>query len=257
MGWTVWLQEHPSFIVCAAVFGISLLQQNTGISLFSAILAGSVLGFLKFNFHPASIFLGDSGAYFLGFILSILSFQGSLKGTTTLAILIPILALGLPIMDTLLAMFRRLLKSFHILDVDQEKNVIRFFYLDGWSIFRADREHIHHRLLQMGFTKRKAVMVLYGVSLVLGGLALSSVYFKNINYALLLTAIGVASYIGISRLGYSEIQILSNGALLPLFNAPIINRRFLKVFVDMGIVSFSYYFAFWLRFEGDFTGIKD
>jgi len=251
------LAAGTSFIVCAAIFGISLLQQNIGISLFSAILAGSVLGFLKYNFHPASIFLGDTGAYFLGFILSILSFQGSLKGTTTIAILIPILALGLPIMDTLLAMFRRLLKSFHILDVDQEKNVIRFFYLDGWSMFRADREHIHHRLLQIGFTKRKAVMVLYGVSLILGGLAFSSVYFKNINYALLLTAIGVASYIGISRLGYSEIQVLSNGALLPLFNTPVVNRRALRVFVDMGIVSLSYYFAFLLRYEGNFAPVKN
>jgi UDP-GlcNAc:undecaprenyl-phosphate GlcNAc-1-phosphate transferase len=190
-------------------------------------------------------------------MLSILSLQGSLKGTTAIAILIPILALGLPIMDTLLAMVRRLLKSFHILDVDQEKNMIRFFYLDGWSMFRADREHIHHRLLQIGFTKRKAVMVLYGVSLILGGLALSSVYFKNINYALLLTAIVVASYIGIKKLGYSEIQMLSNGALLPLFNIPVINRRILRVFVDMAMISFSYYFAFWLRFEDNFALVKN
>jgi len=100
-------------------------------------------------------------------------------------------------------------------------------------------------------------MVLYGVSLILGGLAFSSVYFKNINYALLLTAIGVASYIGISRLGYSEIQVLSNGALLPLFNTPVVNRRALRVFVDMGIVSLSYYFAFLLRYEGNFAPVKN
>jgi len=239
------------------MFGISLLNQNIGIALLSVILGGSILGFLKYNFHPASIFLGDSGAYFLGFILSIFSLQGSLKGTTTIAILIPIIALGLPIIDTLLAMFRRLLKSLHIMEVDQEKNVVKFFYLDGWSMFKADRQHIHHRLLQIGFTQKKTVMILYGVSLILGGLALSSVYFKNINYALLLTAIGAASYIGISKLGYSEIQILSNGALLPLFNTPVVNRRILRVFVDMAIISFSYYFAFLLRYEGDFALAKD
>jgi UDP-GlcNAc:undecaprenyl-phosphate GlcNAc-1-phosphate transferase len=251
------LAAGTSFIVCAAVFGISLLQQNIGIAIFSVILAGSILGFLKYNFHPASIFLGDSGAYFLGFILSVLSLQGGLKGTTTIAILIPIIALGLPIIDTLLAMFRRLLKSLHIMEVDQEKNVVKFFYLDGWSMFKADREHIHHRLLQIGFTQKKTVMILYGVSLILGGLALSSVYFKNINYALLLTAIGVASYIGISKLGYSEIQILSNGALLPLFNTPVVNRRILRVFVDMAIISLSYYVAFLLRFEGNFASVKN
>jgi UDP-GlcNAc:undecaprenyl-phosphate GlcNAc-1-phosphate transferase len=251
------LAAGTSFIVCLAMFGISLINQNIGIALLSVILAGSILGFLKYNFHPASIFLGDSGAYFLGFILSVLSLQGGLKGTTTIAILIPIIALGLPIIDTILAMFRRLLKSLHIMEVDQEKNVVKFFYLDGWSMFKADRQHIHHRLLQVGFTQKKAVMILYGVSLILGGLALSSVYFKNINYALLLTAIGVASYIGISKLGYSEIQILSNGALLPLFNTPVVNRRILRVFVDMAIISFSYYFAFLLRFEGDFTSIRN
>jgi len=251
------LAAGTSFIVCAAVFGISLLQQNIGFAIFSVILAGSILGFLKYNFHPASIFLGDSGVYFLGFILSVLSLQGGLKGTTTIAILIPIIALGLPIIDTLLAMFRRLLKSLHIMEVDQEKNVVKFFYLDGWSMFKADRQHIHHRLLQIGFTQKKAVMILYGVSLILGGLALSSVYFKNINYALLLTAIGVASYIGISKLGYSEIQILSNGALLPLFNTPVVNRRILRVFVDIAIISFSYYFALMLRYEGNFAPVKD
>jgi UDP-GlcNAc:undecaprenyl-phosphate/decaprenyl-phosphate GlcNAc-1-phosphate transferase len=251
------LAAGTSFIVCLAIFGISLLNQNIGIALISAILAGGILGFLKYNFHPASIFLGDSGAYFMGFILSVLSLQGGLKGTTTIAILIPIIALGLPIIDTLLAMFRRLLKSLHIMEVDQEKNVVKFFYLDGWSMFKADREHIHHRLLQVGFTQKKAVMILYGVSLILGGLALSSVYFKNINYALLLTAIGIASYIGISKLGYSEIQLLSNGALLPLFNTPVVNRRILRVFVDIAIISLSYYFAFLLRYEGNFDPVKN
>ena len=108
----------------------------------SIILAGSILGFLKYNFHPASIFLGDSGAYFLGFVLSVFSLQGGLKGTTTVAILIPIVALGLPIIDTLLAMFRRLLKSLHIMEIDPEKNVVRSLNLDGWSMFRADREII-------------------------------------------------------------------------------------------------------------------
>ena len=251
------LAAGTSFIICLAMFGISLLNQNIGIALISIILAGSILGFLKYNFHPASIFLGDSGAYFLGFILAVLSLQGGLKGTTTIAILIPIIALGLPIIDTGISMLRRLLKSLHIMEVDQERNVVKFFYLDGWSMFRADREHIHHRLMEIGLTQKKAVMILYGVSIILGGIALSSVYFKNINYALLLTAIVVASYIGIRKLGYSEVQILSNGALLPLFDTPVVNRTILRVFVDMAIISISYYLAFLLRFEGNFSYVKN
>jgi UDP-GlcNAc:undecaprenyl-phosphate GlcNAc-1-phosphate transferase len=246
------LAAGTSLIVCLATFGISLFNQNIGISLVSVILAGSIFGFLKYNFHPASIFLGDSGAYFLGFILSVLPLMSSLKGTTTIAILIPILALGLPIMDTALSMFRRLLKSLHILDVDRDKNVVKFFFLDGWSIFKADRDHIHHRLLQMGFTQKKAVAFLYIVSLILGGLAFSSVYFKNINYALFLATIGIASYIGIKKLGYTEIQFLRNGTLLPLFDAPGFNFKILRIFVDMAFIALAYYLALLLRFEGGF-----
>jgi UDP-GlcNAc:undecaprenyl-phosphate GlcNAc-1-phosphate transferase len=246
------LAAGTSLIVCVAMFGISLLNQNIGIALCSAILAGSILGFLKYNFYPASIFLGDSGAYFLGFILSVLPLLGGLKGTATFAILIPLLALGLPIMDTALSMLRRLLRSLHIMEIDEEKNEIKFFFLDGFSVFRADRDHIHHRLLQMGLTQRKTVILLYAISLVLGGLAFSSIYFKNINYGLFLTTIGLASYIGVRKLGYSEIQILRNGALLPLFDAPVVNIRIFRFFVDMAFIALSYYLAFLLRFEGRF-----
>jgi UDP-GlcNAc:undecaprenyl-phosphate GlcNAc-1-phosphate transferase len=243
------LAAGTSFIICLAMFGISLLNQNIGIALTSIILAGSILGFLRYNFHPASIFLGDSGSYFLGFILSVLPLLGGLKGPTTLVILIPILALGLPIIDTALSMVRRLLKSLHIMEVDQDKNLVKFFFIKGFSMFKADRGHIHHRLLEMGFTQRKAVVFLYVISLILGGLAFSSVYFKNINYALFLTTIGVASYIGIKKLGYSEIQILRNGVLLPLFDVPVVNIRILRFFVDMAFIALSYYLALLLRFE--------
>ena len=109
------LASGTAFIVCITMFAISLVGQNIGVALVSFIFAGSILGFLRYNFHPASIFLGDSGAYFLGFNLALLSLQSGLKGTTTFAILIPILALGLPMMDTSLAMVRRLLTSLHIM----------------------------------------------------------------------------------------------------------------------------------------------
>jgi UDP-GlcNAc:undecaprenyl-phosphate GlcNAc-1-phosphate transferase len=230
-----------------------LLTQHIGIALVSVILAGSTLGFLRYNFHPASIFLGDSGSYFLGFMISILSLMSSQKGPAAVAVLVPIIALGLPIMDTAFSMFRRLLKSLHILEVDRERNLIRFLFFHGWSMFKADKEHFHHKLLQTGFTQKKAVVFLYAISIVLGALALSSLYFRNINHALLISTIAIGSFIGIRKLGYSEVQVLSNGTLLPFFNTPVINRRLLRVFVDMGLISLSYYLAFILRFEGAFS----
>ena len=244
------LAAGTSLIVCFTMFGISLRDQNIGIALVSLLLAGSILGYLKYNFHPASIFLGDSGSYFLGFILSILSLSSGLKGTTTFAILIPIMTLGLPIMDTLLSMLRRVLKSLHVFTIDNQKNILKFFYLNGKSIVTADRDHIHHRLLKIGLTHRNAVFFLYGITLLLGAATFSSVYFRDANQALIVAAIAVVSYIGIKRLGYSEIQFLRNGTFLPFYSSPLVCGKTFKVLIDTASISLSYYLAFLLRFEG-------
>lgn len=244
------LAAGTAFIVSLSIFFIALTNGIIGSALLSIILAGATLGFLKYNFHPASIFLGNSGSYSLGFMLSILSLQSNSKDTTTVIILIPVLLLGLPIMDTILSMLRRLLKSLRIVGTNGNGSHLKFFFLDRWSVFRADRDHIHHRLLQLGFNQSKAVIFLYGISLFLGALAFSSVYFRNINQALLIMAIGIASYIGIRKLKYGEMQVLRNGALLPLFDTPLISQRILKTFLDLTFIAFSYYLAFFLRFEG-------
>jgi UDP-GlcNAc:undecaprenyl-phosphate/decaprenyl-phosphate GlcNAc-1-phosphate transferase len=245
------LAAGTAFIVSLSIFCIALINDNIGSALFSIILAGAALGFLKYNFHPASIFLGNAGSYYLGFMLSILSLESNSKDTTTVIILIPILLLGLPIMETILSMLRRLLKSLHIVGMNGNGDNGRFFFLNRWRVFQADRDHIHHRLLQMGFNQSRAVIVLYTISLILGALAFSSVYFHNINQALLIMAIGIASYVGIKKLKYSEIQVLRNGALLPLFDTPLISQRILKTSFDLGFIALSYYLAFLLRFEGE------
>jgi UDP-GlcNAc:undecaprenyl-phosphate GlcNAc-1-phosphate transferase len=245
------LAAGTAFIVSFSIFCIALISENIGPALVAIILAGATLGFLRYNFHPASIFLGNAGSYYLGFMLSILSLASNSKDTTTVIILIPILLLGLPIMDTILSMLRRLLRSLHIVGTNGNGEGFKFFFLDRWSVFQADRDHIHHRLLQLGFNQSKAVIVLYAISLILGALAFSSVYFRNINQALLITSIGIVSYIGIKKLKYSEIQVLRNGALLPLFDTPLISQRILKTSLDLGFIALSYYLAFLLRFEGD------
>jgi UDP-GlcNAc:undecaprenyl-phosphate GlcNAc-1-phosphate transferase len=121
-------------------------SQNGGFGLTAAGMAGALLGFLWFNFPPARIYLGDGGAYFLGFQIGFLSLVASQKGTVVAALVAPLFVLALPIVDTLLAILRRGLK--------------------GLPIFRPDRKHIHHRLLEMGFSRRKAVLSLYGITVV-------------------------------------------------------------------------------------------
>ena len=249
------LAAGTGFIVCLAMFAISLLNENIGIALISVIMAGSILGFLKYNFYPASIFLGDSGAYYLGFMLSVLSLLSNMKGTTTLAVIVPIIALGLPIMDTLLSMFRRLLQSLHITGEDKEKSMLKFLFSKGKSMVKPDRDHIHHRLLNLGFSQRNAVLTLYVVTFILGAIALSTVYFRDINQALLITAIAVASYIGVRKLGYSEIQFLRDGSLIPLFESSMVSRGLFRVFVDVTFIALSYYLALHFRFEGDFSPV--
>ena len=116
-----------ALVAVVTTFLISLQRGHPLMVLFSSALAGSILGFLFYNFNPATIFMGDTGSMFLGFVLSTSAIQTNQKSSTAVAVLIPGIALGLPIMDTLLAMARRALR--------------------GRPVFQADKEHIHHRLL--------------------------------------------------------------------------------------------------------------
>ena len=130
-----------AFIAVATNFVLALARGEVLLCLVMAALGGAVLGFLVFNFNPASIFMGDAGSMFLGFVLATVSIKTSAKSGTVVAMLVPILALGLPIMDTLLAVIRRSLL--------------------GRAIFSSDREHIHHRLMsRMNLSHRDAVFVL-------------------------------------------------------------------------------------------------
>ena len=114
----------------------------------TAALAGAAFGFLYYNFNPAKIFMGDSGSQFLGFMLAGISVIGAVKSAATIALIVPILALGLPILDTTFAIVRR--------------------YRGGVPIFKPDKGHLHHRLLDLGFSQRQAVLLMYVISALLG-----------------------------------------------------------------------------------------
>jgi hypothetical protein len=138
----------------------------------SACLCGSLLGFLRYNFNPATIFLGDSGSMFLGFALAATALEGAAtKSSTAIAILVPIIALGLPIVDTMLAMVRRTLTR--------------------RSIFAADRGHIHHRLLDLGITHRRVVLMLYGLSIALALAAMGIAFGRSWQVGAALVVVGV------------------------------------------------------------------
>ncbi len=160
------------------------------VGLLAVILLGAVIGFLYYNFHPASIFLGDSGSLTLGFLVATLSMLGAQKGTTTLAIAIPLVSFGLPVVEIFLSLIRR--------------------FVGGKPLMQSDRGHIHHRLLEHGLSVRQVAILLYGVCGVfcLFGILLLSPQrsFASLIYCVL----GVLVVVGVQRLRYPEFEELGN-----------------------------------------------
>ncbi len=165
-------------------FVVALLNGPSLVTVLTIALAGSILGFLRFNFNPATIFLGDSGSLFIGFVLSALALQGAQKAPTIVAVAIPVVSFGLPILETALSILRRL--------------------ISGRPVFTADREHIHHKLLQHGMTHRQVVILLYGVSAVFAMLSLFLLWPTGSSLGLVLAVLGVGIWIGVQHLGYLE-----------------------------------------------------
>jgi UDP-GlcNAc:undecaprenyl-phosphate GlcNAc-1-phosphate transferase len=155
-------------------------------------LAGAILGFLRYNFNPATIFLGDSGSLFIGFLLSAIALAGAQKAPTIVAVAIPVVSFGLPILETSLSILRRL--------------------ISGRPVFTADREHIHHKLLQHGLTHRQVVIVLYAVSAVFALLSLFLLWPTGSSLGLVLAVVGIGVWIGVQHLGYLELGELGRVA---------------------------------------------
>jgi len=163
---------------------ISLWFGNLASAFPAAILAGAIGGFLIFNFNPAKIFLGDSGSMLIGFLLACFSINGTFRDSSAVAIYIPMVVLGIPILDTILAIIRRMRKGIHL--------------------FQADKEHIHHRLLQLGMSHRHAVLLLNGVSYSWGVVAFMIYIFNNQYSLLLLLPIFMTIFIGLKKLGFAK-----------------------------------------------------
>jgi UDP-GlcNAc:undecaprenyl-phosphate/decaprenyl-phosphate GlcNAc-1-phosphate transferase len=163
---------------------VAVLFHNEGILFLTLALAGAIVGFLRYNFNPASIFLGDCGSLLIGFLLGAISLAGSQKAPTVVAVAIPIVSLGLPILDVAVAIIRR--------------------FLSCKRIFGADREHIHHKLVGRGISHRQAVLVLYGVSACFGLLSLFLLHTASAVIATVLTVVGIGVLIGVQQLRYHE-----------------------------------------------------
>jgi len=178
------LAAGVAFFAVATTFAIAALRHDPLMILFMATLGGAIVGFWAYNFNPASIFMGDTGSMFLGYVLGVGAMRTSQKSSTVVAILVPIVTLGLPIADTALAMLRRA--------------------LSGRPMFSADRKHIHHRLLDLGFSQRRAVLTLYSAAALLGAMAVALAFSSSFESVLILVAMGLLAGLGVKKLSHQR-----------------------------------------------------
>ncbi len=201
------------------VFVVSMVSGAPLVVLVSSALAGAILGFLRFNFNPATIFLGDSGSLFIGFMLSALALQGAQKASTVVAVAIPVVSFGLPILETALSVLRR--------------------FLSGRPVFTADKEHIHHKLLELGYSHRQVVIVLYAVSAIFGLLSLFLLWPSGRTVGLVLTIIGIGVWMGVQHLGYLEFGELQRVAMRTMEQREVVinNLALRRAVAELGVAS--------------------
>jgi UDP-GlcNAc:undecaprenyl-phosphate/decaprenyl-phosphate GlcNAc-1-phosphate transferase len=225
----------------AAVSLLSTMSVSASPDFFNvaAALAGSLLGFLFFNFNPASICMGDGGSLFIGFVLSAVALNlpeasGSRSVVTVLAL--PVLILVIPILDTAVVTVAR--------------------KLSGRAASQGGTDHLSHRLVALGFSERRAVLLLYALSAVAGGTAtlLTAYGFQNTSLLIAPLVIGIVLLgVALAHVGVyedSDYAALQNKIYTPLLIDLTYKRRVFEVLLDFGLVSLSYYGAYRLKFEG-------
>ncbi|MBE7480996.1 MAG: undecaprenyl/decaprenyl-phosphate alpha-N-acetylglucosaminyl 1-phosphate transferase [Polyangiaceae bacterium] len=177
------------FFAAVTNFTVAYISSSVFVAVLMAAMMGALIGFLFYNFNPARIFMGDSGSYFLGYVLATASLAGAAqKASTTVSLLVPVVALGVPIFDTLFSVVRR--------------------WLERRPLFSPDRGHIHHRLIDMGLTHRRAVLILYGVSIVLTVSAVGISLGRSWEVGVALLAVTVVMTGLIRSVGYFEYLVL-------------------------------------------------
>lgn len=185
------LAAGAALFSCLVILLVSFSQPVPLMIVVAVVLCGSLAGFLRYNFNPASIFLGDSGALFVGFTLASLSVLGAQKSTTAVAVVIPVLAFGLPVVDTGVTMARRL--------------------IGGKPLFQGDNEHIHHMLLARGWSQRQVVLVLYGVCATFGLVAMLFTSTGSRSTGFVMFVVTVVVIIAVGHLRYHEVDELRAG----------------------------------------------
>lgn len=230
-------------IAATGMAGMLIFLRAPTDALFFLALAAAALGFLRYNFSPASVFLGDTGSLFLGYALAAMSLQASAKGTLFATLGVPLLAMGVPVFDTILAIWRRSMRKIaaRLQDTAPAKS----------GIMVADKEHLHHRMLLLGLTQHRAALILYAASGLLALLGIAGAMLRTRAAGLYLMTFLVAAYIVMRHLVRAEIwetgRLLTAGLQRPLRRAAV---YVFYVTWDLAMLVVCFTLASWLHAEG-------
>lgn len=228
------LSAGLALISAISLAAVAVVAKRYEMALAALTIAGSLAGFLPFNFFPARVFLGDTGATAVGFTLACLALRGGATLSAGMAILVPVLVMSLPIAETLVSMLRRM---------------IRKRIGGGGGIFEADREHFHHRLLSRGFDQRQTVFVLYGIGVAVAVCGVISLFVTHQTAALLLLTLLIAAFVGLQKLGYDEFAFVRRGSVLRAYQAPVLRSTLFIVFFDITMILIALYAAIVLKYD--------
>lgn len=229
------LSAGLALISAISLAAVSIVVNRYEMATGALILAGALLGFLPFNTHPAKVFLGDTGSAAIGYLLACFTLRGGSTLSAGMAVLVPIVVLGVPLAETLVSMLRRVM--------------LRMQGGAEGGVFQADRRHFHHRLLDMGVDHRRAVLMLYSVGVILAVCGFASMLMTAKHAAVLLGTLVVAAFIGIGRLGYDEFALVRKGYVLRVYDVPMLRSALFVVFVDIALAVAAIYTAIALKFD--------
>ncbi|TDP91745.1 UDP-GlcNAc:undecaprenyl-phosphate GlcNAc-1-phosphate transferase [Halanaerobium saccharolyticum] len=188
------LAAGVSIIAVLTLFAVALQENQVLAPMLAVLLAGSCLGFLKYNFNPAKVFMGDTGSMFIGYIIAAVSITGALKSAAAVTIFVPMLALAIPILDTTFAIIRRI--------------------FNDRPIGEADHGHIHHRLLAIGMNQKQAVISVYVISAILGTIAFVINGIKFDHALIIFASVILIIIYGAKKIGIFSVELPREGCSL-------------------------------------------
>lgn len=231
-------------IASAGLAGMLLSLHQPTDALVLVALAGACLGFLRYNFNPASIFLGDCGSMFIGFILAAVSLKANVKQQMVVALVVPLLAVGVPAFDVIMAVWRRMARK-----------LVSMISGDGVAtkVFGPDLDHIHHKLMRSGMTQRKAAIALYGAAIFICLIALGATAMKDNRTALLMIGMIVVLHIVVRQIAQIELWTTTQVVLQGVKRPRNLIGMLVAIGWDLTCLVFATYFVFGIVLNRSFS----